>query len=79
MTEYDVSDNDKGRIRDIVYKGYGDWFDAILIRLISRADTKNIERLRAIYPLVVELYEEWCINGYTVGSKLEKYYISDGE
>lgn len=53
MTEFD-----KANVGYIIAGG-GDWFDAHLLRLISKADRMNRERLRSIYPEQVAAYETW--------------------
>lgn len=40
-------------------KGSADWFGAHVIRLVSRADLWQRERIRIIYPEHVAAYEEW--------------------
>lgn len=40
-------------------KGDADWFGAHVIRLVSRADLWQLERIRIIYPEHVAAYEEW--------------------
>ena len=52
------SEYDKAHVRDIL-QGEGDWFGAMLLRLIAHADTENLELLRQIYPEHVDLYERW--------------------
>lgn len=39
--------------------GKGDWFTSHLLRLISKADWENTEKLRTVYPDHVAAYERW--------------------
>ena len=42
-----------------ILNGVGDWFNARLLRLIAKADARNLERLRQGFPEIVEAYELW--------------------
>lgn len=53
-----LSNYDRYHIGDIV-AGSGDWFSAVLLRLIAKADLENRELLRKVYPEHVQAYEEW--------------------
>jgi len=46
-----------------IMEGYGDWFSAVLLRLIAKADWQNRTRLRLGFPEHVQAYEEWCRTG----------------
>ena len=48
ITEHDIRNIDK-----ILYDGYGDWFTAHLLRLISHADHDNLTLLGQVYPAEV--------------------------
>lgn len=52
------SDYDKKNI-DRLLAGEGTWFNARLLRLISRADSNNRELLRKSYPEQVKAYENY--------------------
>lgn len=52
------SDYDLAHLADIL-AGEGDWFDAMLFRLILKADGANTELLRMAYPFHVRAYEKW--------------------
>jgi hypothetical protein len=52
------SDFDLDNLAEIM-RGMGDWFDAMLFRLINKADNANLERLRMAYPLHVQAVERW--------------------
>lgn len=43
-----------------ILAGSGDWFSAQLLRLIAKADDKNLALLRSVYPTHVAAYEKWC-------------------
>lgn len=53
-----ISSFDRACIGKIV-GGHGDWFGAHLIRLIAKADSQNIERIRAGFPDYVAAFEQW--------------------
>ena len=53
-----LSDFDKAHIQQIL-SGHGDWFSAMLIRLIGHADKVNREKLRQVFPEHVEAFEAW--------------------
>ncbi len=53
-----MSEYDREHIQDIL-NGNGDWFGAMLIRLIAKADIKNRERIRRGFPEQVAAFEEW--------------------
>jgi len=57
-----ISDHDKANIGNIV-AGHGDWFTALLLRLINKADSSNRARLAIGFPEEVKAYEEWESNG----------------
>jgi hypothetical protein len=50
--------HDKESIEKILH-GHGDWFTAQLLRLIMKADSGNLERLRLGFPEEVAAYEHW--------------------
>jgi len=55
-----LSNYDRGSIGNIL-AGEGDWFTANLLRLIAKADSYNLERLRKGFPeavAAVEAYRE---------------------
>jgi uncharacterized protein (UPF0335 family) len=74
--DYELTDRDKGILHKIINKKYGDWYDAQLIRLIIKADKKNRERMKSIYPNVVSIIDLWIEHGYMPDTPLEKYYES---
>jgi len=43
--------------------GDGTWFHAALARLIAKADTENLARLRLGFPEEVAAYERWFATG----------------
>ncbi len=53
-----MSQYDKENLGDLLF-GEGDWFTAKLLRLISKADSKNLEKLRLGFPEEVEALELW--------------------
>ena len=53
-----MSNYDKANIGNIL-AGEGDWFTANLLRLISKADSYNLERLRKGFPEAVEAIEAY--------------------
>lgn len=53
-----ISEHDKEHMEQIL-AGYGDWFSAMLLRLILKADKDNREKLRQVFPEAVAAYEEW--------------------
>jgi hypothetical protein len=53
-----ISDLDRNHIYEIL-TGHGDWFGAMLIRLIGHADGENREKLRQAYPDYMEAYLDW--------------------
>lgn len=53
-----ISEHDKVNI-DRILGGYGDWFTADLLRLIMKADSRNKEKLRQVFPDEVTAYEEY--------------------
>jgi hypothetical protein len=52
------NDYERNNVGEILDSSSGDFF-AHLLRLISRADPKNKERLRLVYPHHVACYEAW--------------------
>jgi hypothetical protein len=54
-----MSEFDKAHVEEIIFDGHGTWFTAHLLRLCTKADAPNLERIRAGFPDVVEAYEEW--------------------
>jgi hypothetical protein len=54
----ELSEHDKQNV-DRIIGGYGDWFSADLIRLISRSDFSNRERFRVMFPEHVAAWEKW--------------------
>lgn len=60
-----VSKHDEEMIDEIM-QGYGDWFTAQLLRLLQKADSQNIAKMRQCYPDVVDLYEKWMREGGVV-------------
>ena len=52
------SEYDKAHVGQIL-RGEGDWFGAMLLRLIHKADADNLEALREVYPEHVEIFEAW--------------------
>lgn len=58
MRLFKMSPYDKQNI-DALLKGEGDWFTAQLLRLISKADISNRERLRLGFPEEVAAFERW--------------------
>lgn len=52
-----MSDWDKEHLGEIL-SGYGDWFNARLLRLISKADRPEMEKLHQVFPRQVELVYE---------------------
>lgn len=61
METLPLSDFDRRNIGPIM-AGEGDWFSAVLLRLIAKADLANRSRLRLVYPEHVQAYEEWLYN-----------------
>lgn len=53
LSPYDVANIES------ILMGEGDWFTAQILRLISKADEYNRERLRLAYPAEVALWEKW--------------------
>lgn len=53
-----MTDFDRTRVAEII-AGEGDWYNAHLLRLISKADRLNRSLLRTIYPEQVAAYEAW--------------------
>ena len=53
LSKYDIDNVDS------ILNGRGDWFSAQLLRLISKADQLNKERIRKGFPDHVALYESW--------------------
>lgn len=53
---------DRAHVREIL-SGEGDWFGAMLLRLIHKADDDNRAAIREAFPEHVEAYETW-LNGY---------------
>ena len=53
-----MSEYDKAHIGSIL-AGAGTWFNAHLLRLISKADKDNIESLRKGFPEQVEAFEKF--------------------
>lgn len=53
LTKYDLDHMDD------IMRGHGTWFSAMLMRLIDKADFENTEKLRAVYPEHVMIYERW--------------------
>ena len=53
-----MSQWDKDNIEAIIH-GHGDWFGAKLLRLIVKADSMNIEKLRLGFPEEVKIVEAW--------------------
>ncbi len=53
-----MSQYDKDNLGDLLF-GEGDWFTAKLLRLISKADSRNFEKLRLGFPEEVEALELW--------------------
>ncbi len=51
-------DFDKKNLQ-LILEGHGDWFTAMLLRLIAKADGINREKLRAGFPGEVKAYESW--------------------
>lgn len=52
-----MSDWDKENLGQILM-GHGDWFDARLLRLISKADRPEMEKLHQVFPEHVEAVYE---------------------
>ncbi len=52
------SDFDRENMEAII-AGHGTWFSAHLLRLIARADSENIARLRLGFPDHVQAYIDW--------------------
>lgn len=67
-----ISEHDKRRVGEIL-GGYGDWFNAQLLRLIAKCDQDNLETLRSVYPSHVAAYEEWY-RGEGLESKWDPQY-----
>ena len=57
-----ISPYDRAHIGEIL-AGEGDWFTAKLLRLCSKADKDNLERIRLGFPEVVEAFENWHNGG----------------
>ncbi len=53
-----LTNYDRTHVQEIL-RGEGSWFIANLIRLIEKADKINREKLRSVYPEVVEAFEDW--------------------
>lgn len=60
----EVSEWDRANI-DLIMQGHGDWFTAQLLRLCSKADRENLEKVRAGFPDVVALFEEWLTEEFS--------------
>jgi len=56
------SDYDIEHFEDLLF-GEGDWFHAKLARLIAKADSHNLERLREGFPEEVKDFERWRETG----------------
>ena len=56
------SDFDLEHFEDLLY-GKGTWFHAWLARLIAKADSANLERLRLGFHEEVAAYERWLGSG----------------
>ncbi len=55
------SGHDKARVGKIL-RGDGDWFGAMLFRLIAKADRGNIAILRKAYPVHVAAVEAYMMS-----------------
>ena len=44
---------------DMAMSGKGDWFTSHLLRLISKADVFNRQRLRRAFPEAVAAWDRW--------------------
>lgn len=53
-----MEDFDKAQVKEIL-DGGGDWFSALLLRLIEKADATNREKLRLGFPEEVEAVENF--------------------
>ena len=56
------SDFDLENFEDLLH-GEGTWFHVWLARLIAKADSENLERLRVGFPEEVAAYERWMATG----------------
>lgn len=55
-----VTDFDREHIKEIMRDNKGfDWFTARLLRLLVNTDLENREKIRSVFPDVVELYEQF--------------------
>lgn len=53
-----ISEYDRHHVPEILL-GNQDWFGAMLIRLIAKAQGENFEKLRQAFPGYVEAFLEW--------------------
>lgn len=53
-----MSEYDKKNIEGILH-GEGTWFTAQLLRLIAKADSNNLEKIRKGFPEEVDALEEY--------------------
>ena len=60
MKEPELSQFDKENI-GLIVNGHGRWFSAMLIRLIAKADMRNRECLKEVFPNHVKAYEDWVL------------------
>jgi hypothetical protein len=61
-----VTDFDRDNIRSIMADRPGfDWFTANLLRLLLKADSENREKIRTVFPDVVELFEQYKNGDYS--------------
>lgn len=51
-----------------IKSGYGDWWDAKLIRLIAEGDAEEYARLEKIYPAYTDLLRQYRSRGITCRS-----------
>jgi len=58
MSEYDLEN-----VEEVLRNPRADWFGAMLLRLIAKADNYNKEKIRKGFPEYVEAYERWYYRG----------------
>ncbi len=57
-----ISDYDRENLASIL-AGEGDWFTAMLLRVIAKADYENREKLRRVFPHEVAAVQLWQERG----------------
>lgn len=63
-----LSQCDRDHVEQLLTDPECDWFGALLIRLIAKADGFNRRRLARVYPAHVQAYEAWYEGPYHFSS-----------